>query len=196
MKKKIEKKYFIDKLILLGRIFGYFQIADIILVFSGFKSAAMIELSYFRRPGLSRQIFSKKVGDLEEIMGQLSLKFELHINYPKNKKEITRYSYIARDQKTLEKLINMSNEVNTKKRRWMIGRLLGYPKTAVGAFSTGTVIETKDLPPEVLQSEELRFLRFRLSKNWKNELKYVKRMRDEIKSITPNLYKKIKKGSL
>jgi len=192
MEKKAREKQLINKLILLGGVFGYSQIADIILVFSGFKPAAMVELSRFRDSKLSLKSFSKKVEDLEKIMTLLSLEYKLHINYPKDKKEITSYSYVARDQRTLKKLVSAHNETSQKKRRLVVGKLLGYPKIAVGGFATGKVIEVGELPPEVLRLEELKFLRFRLSKNWKNELRYVRLMRDEIKNIAPALYQKIK----
>ena len=122
--------------------------------------------------------------------------YQLHPNYPKSKLAYTKYSVIARDSKTLTKLIAAENQKNDKKRRTQVGILLGYPKTAVKAFGEYKVIDVRTLPSSILKKPEMKFLHFRLSKHWKTELRYVKRRAEIIKKTSPELYKQIAKKSL
>lgn len=168
------------------------HIADILLVWSGFKPAALIELSYFPRIGFSREKFHKKITDLEKIFENSGLCYELRLNYPKSKNEHTRYSSVAKDKKTLVKLKKASTIKNTRSRRIKLGTLLGYPRTAVFSFANGTALDYRDLWQEMRKSKELKFLNFRLSKrHWHRELKYLKKRASAIKQISPELYKKI-----
>lgn len=179
----------IKKIILLRKVLSEQEIADILLVWGRFKPAAMIELSYFPAARFSRKEFRKKIGDLEKILQKLDLHYRLRINYPKRKKEVTHYSYIARNQKKLKEIIAADKEGNTKKRRLKVGLLLGYPRTAVQAFANGEVLNR--LPPHVLKREELKFLNFRLSRHWRRELDYVRKRTKAIKKISPKLYQRI-----
>ena len=190
---RTSKRYWINRLVALKRIIADQEIADILLVWDGFKPAAMVELSYFPRLKFSRKEFYKKIGDLEKILQKLNLKYRLQVNYPKRKKEVTRYSYVARNQRKLKEIIAADAEINTKKRRLKVGLLLGYPKTAIHAFANSKVLNR--FPSYVLKREELKFLNFRLSKHWKEELVYLKRKAEVIKRIVPDLYIKIIKGS-
>lgn len=189
---KTSKRYWIKKLVMLERVFDDQATADILLVWNKFKPAAMVELSCSMRGVSARRQFSKKVGDLEKVFKNLGFHYQLHINYPKSSRELTQYSYVAKDRKTLKKLIAADVERNTEKRRLLTGWLLGYPKTAVTGFANGKVFDCHKLPFAILKTKEIKFLNFRLSKkHWREELKYVQKRAKEIKKISPQLYKKI-----
>ncbi len=194
MRKKNRKKYWVTKLLKLEGILDDQDKADTLLVWDGFKPAAMIELSYFPRSKFSRKEFHKKIDGLEKILQKLDLHYRLRINYPKRKKEVTHYSYVARNQKKLAEIIVADAEMNTKKRRLQVGVLLGYPMTAVRAFANGKTFNFKSLPSKISQKNELKFLNFRLSRHWKKEFGYLKKKTEAIKKITPELYRKIIKN--
>ena len=191
---RIKERYWIRKLVRLEGFITDQDKADLLLVWDGFKPTAMVELSYFQRSKFSRKEFHKKIGDLEKIFQKLNLCYRLQINYPKRKKEVTHYSYIARNQKKLKEIIAADAEKNIRKRRLKLGVLLGYPKTAVQAFVDGKVLNR--FPPSVLKREELKFLNFRLSKHWRKEFEYIRKRAKAIKQIVPEFYAQIvnKKG--
>ncbi len=191
---RIEKTC-IRKLIELKKFLSDQDMADILLVWDGFKPAAIVELSYFPRSKFSREEFHRKIGNLKKILQKLDLHYRLQVNYSKRKREVAHYSYIARNQKKLEEVIVADAEMNTKKRRLQIGVLLGYPKTAAEAFANGKTLNYRNLPSAVSQKKELKFLNFRLSRHWRRELEYMRKRARAIKQITPDLYMKIIKGS-
>jgi hypothetical protein len=186
------KRYWINRLAGLKGIIADQEIADILLVWNKFKPAAMVELSYFPGSIVSRKEFHKKIDSFKKILRGLGLSYRLQVNYPKTTKEITHYSYIAKDRKVLEKVISAAIGKNVKKRRLKLGTLLGYPKTAVGAFAKGRAL--RSLPPSIiLKRPELKFLNFRLSRHWRKELGYIHGRAERIKRIAPELYLRILK---
>lgn len=191
IRNRIKEEYWVTKLSEFKEILNDQDKTDLLLVWDGFKPTAMIELSYFPLATISRKEFHKKIGDLEKILQKLDLRYRLQINYPKRKKEVTHYSYIARNQKKLKEIIAADNEGNTKKRRLKVGLLLGYPKTAVKAFADGKALNLNDLPSKIYQKKELKFLNFRLSKNWPEEFEYVEQRAKAIKRMNPELYRRI-----
>ena len=89
--------------------------ADILLVLSGFKPAAMFELSYFKDKTFSKAEFLKKVMSLKKILQKLRMAYVIHINYPENLNEITQFTLLAKDQKTLKKLTSAALMKNFRK---------------------------------------------------------------------------------
>lgn len=183
--------YWIKKLVRVERLIPDQEIADILLVWKGFKPAAMIELSYVPRVISSKKIFLRKVSDLQNILRGLSLTYRLHINYPTSAREITRYSYIAKNKQKLKGVVGADNEPDTKQRRLCVGKALGYPPTAVKAFAAGTYL--KQSPATITRMPELKFLNFRLSKQWRKELLYVRKKAKAIQKISPELFLRMKK---
>lgn len=167
------------------------EIVDLLLVWCAFKPTAMIELSYYPRSKFSRKDFLEKTGELEKIFKKIGFHYQLYINHPKNKKEITRYSCVARSEKKLNELLAAYSEKNIKVRRLKLGALLGYPVTAVRAFANGTSLRLEDLPTSILRKDELKFLNFRLSKHWDAELAYLKRKAETIRKVAPDFFTKI-----
>ena len=173
-------------------LLGDQSIADILLVWSEFRPAALVEISYLPQSTISRLKFHRTVHDLEEILRKLTPWYQLKLNYPKGPGELTQYSCIAKDQSTLRKLIAASVEKNIKKRRRQLGALLGYPKTAIVAFANGKTFDLHKLPPAIFKKiKDIKFLNFRLSRHWREELKYIEKRAKEIKKISPELHRRI-----
>lgn len=87
-------------------------------------------------------------------------------------------------------------------KNYRIGILLGFPETAVRAYSTADfnqrherkllLIRERELPPRVRRAEFMAFLNFRLSReNWYSELNTVKLWAEKIKEVGPALYREI-----
>ncbi|MEK7173148.1 MAG: hypothetical protein AAB740_04205 [Patescibacteria group bacterium] len=94
---------------------------------------------------------------------------------------------IACDKAALDRL-DEADKGNNKKE---IGLALGYPATAVEAFSKNDVKDRDDLPFDLNGSEVSDFLFFRLSKeHWAEEFETVKRWQMAIKDNFPDFYKR------
>lgn len=181
-----EEKYWISQLE-SQKILHDQDIADILLVWSRFKPAALITLMC--DVAMPRKEFRKSVQELRTILEHLKFSYRLRLNYPKDPHtSLTRFSFIASDKTTLKKLIAAQEERNVENRRMLTGTLLGYPSTAVVAFSKSESLRTW---PK-LSSHLYRFLNFRFSKKWRKELPYVRRRASEIKKISPELYRRIR----
>ncbi len=190
------KENLLKELLKFNKILDYKSMADIVLVWSGFKPTAMVAISYLSKSGFSKKEFLKSIDNLKNILNGLKLKYQLNINYPKSSQEITKYSYITKTNLMLKKIIIADTKKNTKQRRLKTGKLLGYPISAVNAFAKSgafNCLGLQNLPPDVLKNKYIKFLNFRLSKkNWKKEMEYVKKKAQMIKRISPELYKRIK----
>lgn len=157
----------------MGNILQKNDVADIALVAQGFKPAAMLEITYFKNSKITKREFSKQVNLLKKMLKNLNLQYKMRINYPMSKNELTQFSIIARNQKIIKKILVAEKEKNPVTRRLQIGQLMGYPKTAVNAFAKDKSITISDLPMSIQKNRNLKFLNFRLSKNWRNEIKYL-----------------------
>jgi hypothetical protein len=94
---------------------------------------------------------------------------------------------VGKDNQTLQRLILAKNHNGGSE-----GFVLGYPKTAVRAFKDRNTISESELPTEVQDSDYIRFLLFKLSRNhWQKELKTVKGWARVIRQVAPKLYQAI-----
>lgn len=93
--------------------------------------------------------------------------------------------FIAKDEFILDSLVKAAHDYNHKE----IGRLLGFPATAVEAFDSGNKIKKSELPPVVRYTEEVSFTQFMLSKdNWESELAIVKDWMNCLKLVSDITY--------
>jgi hypothetical protein len=175
----------------LKKIFSDEDKLDILLVWNGFKSAALIEISFLN--SISKNSAKKKVQYLKHLLHRLGLRYRLRINYLQREDEVTYYSFVAKDTSTLKKLISAYAERDRKKRILKTGKILGYPSSAVRAFANRKSINIIDLPISIRKKAEFKFLNFRLSPNWRKELLYVRKIMHELKKISPDFYKKMNK---
>ena len=165
---------------------------DILLIYASFKPTAIItELACFRSDPASRKQFLEVVRSLKQILKGLKLEYALSLNYPKDSNQLTAPSFIARNKKTLALLMRAHKIKNTKQRRLRVGTLLGYPMTAVIAFANGEIMENSTLPAMFRRKPEMKFLNFKLSRNFKKEFGYLSKEACVIKKIAPKLYKRI-----
>jgi hypothetical protein len=184
----------LDSLLATKYILSDLDKADILLVANGFKPSALVDISYSPSARFSKTQFKREVGELEKILKALGLKYKLRVNYPKNKTAITRYSFVARDLRTLHNIIRASKKKHIYKRRMEVGILLEYPASAVKAFAEGRSFPIEKLPERVRRRAVMKFLNFRLSEDWKKELLFLERKAGMLKSIAPDLYKEITKN--
>lgn len=93
---------------------------------------------------------------------------------------------IAKDDETLNNLVKAVGNKDHEK----IGCLLGFPETAVSAFTTKDNIKKSDLEPKIRFSELASFTQFALSKsNWQQELETVKGWLETLKSTSDITYR-------
>lgn len=180
----------IDQLIDLDTLHNQDKV-DVLLVLDKSKPAAIIEISYFKDSGFTKRSFQNQIVLLSDILTQLNLANKLKLNYPKSPEDLTEYSLIALDRKMIGRLDHAQNNKDAFQRRLNLGRLLGYPDSAITAFSQGRSIDINQLPKSVRDSVELKFLNFRLSENWQEELTYLKERANKIRKVAPRLYSKI-----
>ncbi|MEK7212463.1 MAG: hypothetical protein AAB686_02190 [Patescibacteria group bacterium] len=191
---KTSEHRWIKKLTDLTTLLDDQSIADILLVWSGFKPGALVEISWTPHAAISREGFHKTVSDFEEVLRKLRLQYALKKNYPKTIRTRTAYTCIARDERMLKKLTAALGEEDKKMRRLKIGVLLGYPKTALAAFANNKQFNSRDLPQPVSKAKEFKFLNFRLSQNWQEESGYLREKAREVKRLSPELYARIVKA--
>lgn len=180
----------IDKLAKLTNLLNVNDVADILLVVDGFKVAALIEVSIPPNTNKSQRL-KKELQELREILKNLNLAYRIIINKIDTKTQLGKYSFIAKDAKTLKKLIQANQEKDAKTRKLKTGLLLGYPKSAVVAFANNNSISNSDIPKYILKRNYFKFLNFRLSKSWKEEIKYLELKANRIKKISFDMYKKV-----
>jgi hypothetical protein len=97
--------------------------------------------------------------------------------------------FIANNQENLEKISKAwkSDDIES------IGKVLGFPKTAVEAYSKKEDrLYINELPAEIVEANYAKFASFTLSKNnWQEELETAKKWADAIRKNSPNLYREI-----
>mgnify|MGYP001619741896 CR=1 FL=1 len=181
----------IKKLIKLNNLLDNQDIADILLVYGEFKPVTLFEVTCIPHSSTSRSEFRRMVRKLEKYLKELGLRYQLNFNYPKTNKSLTKFSFLAKSEKVLKKIIRANNKKNLQKRRRSVGVLLGYPKSAVESFSKTESIKLDDLPASIKKLPVTRFLNFRISQKWRSELKYVHKRAERIKELSPELYRRI-----
>ena len=100
--------------------------------------------------------------------------------------------FIATDKENLEKISKAWKSDDTES----IGKVLGFPKTAVEAYSKKEDrLYFDELPAEIAQADYAKFASFTLSKNnWQEELETAKKWAEAMRKNSPNLYKEITGG--
>src|SRR3989338_10500616 len=163
---------------------SYQNQADLILVANKKKPVAWFEIE--KKKPLSK----KEIEKVENALKKLKLPYQIQIT--RNRKTIT--CSVGKNRKHLQALLKAETKKNPKEKTKARGLALGYPKTAIAAFINKEVIEVKNLPKQIRESKEIKFLNFRISKkHWQKEFKVVQKRADTIKKLSPKLYKEITK---
>jgi len=99
---------------------------------------------------------------------------------------------IAKNQETLDVLLQIEKIEDGVTHDIELGKVLGYPDTSIEAFSNGQTLRFEDVPAYVHESGILEFVTFAFSReHWKEELEILK---DQIKSageLVPELLEKV-----
>lgn len=136
---------------------------------------------------------------LDSILKELKLAYvtttEIMDAWPKDgqqrKQEVMRI-FCAPQQKDAERLKVLFDHVGDN--HLEIGRLLGYPKTAVEAFLTGSMLPVDAVPAftDEVNEADMRLLGHRVSKeHWQKEVLYLTKFGTYLRSVSPKLYESL-----
>jgi hypothetical protein len=190
--KKIEKLEFL----------GAEERMNLILTYLGEKPTSLIEMIYDSGNPLAdlKEVLSQKE-NLEKLLAAFGLKFKTLEKERIDEEgfDIKEFRiFIGRREKDVEELEKAFLAGDEEK----VGRLLGYPESAVRGFVKGKVLEEKEWWQGLSEKERrdlisegvLNFKNFKFSKeNWREELDTVRRRQGIIKKIAPNLYQEMMK---
>jgi len=98
--------------------------------------------------------------------------------------------YVGKNEEALGKLFEMLQGDTVGDRS--SGLALGIPETAIEAFVNKEIMLVEDLPEEIQNSDEIKFLSFKLSRQyWREELGVARQRMKVTKKLAPDLYKQI-----
>lgn len=174
---------------------------DILGVMSGEKPVAwvFIEFPYSKIPYV-KSVQNSKITDIATILRKLGMNCELGEEKLLNDNNRRLFGilspkchrcvglYISRSQHDIEKI---RQAVECKDDR-MIGRLLGFPDTAVESYVSDTMLPVSEIPDytDDITREEMSFLNYRLSKgNWQDEVGRLSKYAKNIKNLSPKIYR-------
>ena len=164
------------------------SIVDIICVYKKVKPATIIDI--FHDSAYPEEYFHENVASVEEILRSLSLPYFIEIVSLDEEYEEASIA-IAQNKESLEK-VKVANASEEKDRDNLLGEAMGYPQTAIAAYIKGNTMELSELPEEIKNSDYIKFLEFKLSKDhWQEEIEGVKKRADTIRQTDPNFYNKI-----
>ncbi len=186
------------------------QKMELFLAFIGEKPVSSLGILYESdkaRPG-EREEFIRKKNQIEQCLKKTGLYFEIEERREVEATGVERLKLdflVAREKKAIDEL----KEAQEKQDYVTMGRLFGYPETAVQAFKKGmetermedfVIVNEKEwfetLPEEekkpLSQEGVLDFLIFRLSKeHWREELEVLRKWQRQIQTQAPKLYREI-----
>ncbi|MEZ4156520.1 MAG: hypothetical protein R3B52_00885 [Candidatus Paceibacterota bacterium] len=168
------------------------ELVDLVLLKSGRKKAALVEISYRKEKGIAEKDFRERIRKFEEYLKANKLIINPRINYPIKDSDLTVFSEVAKTRRTLKKIERAERSGDATIRKREVGELMGYPKSAVSAFVSGHSIEKEGIP---LTKIERKLLNFRLSKKWQRELGWHRRNIEILKKRAPALYELIARES-
>jgi hypothetical protein len=190
---------------------------DLILVWRKIKPATEVDLtlkSWYRdrktidlSPKEQKSLFE----NIKNLLGNLNLFFiegNLFHNeifgVEKEEKDLLlgdtekKRFYVASTKENAQKLYEAWNEKDEEKSCVELGRLFGFPESAIEAYKRyiktywkegGIILDRNKLPEEIKNQDSMAFAEFQLSQdNWQNELVVSKKWAEEIKKVDPALY--------
>jgi len=174
--------------------------ANITLLTKKLKPATFFDLEYFPFRDATYPL-AKWRADTERLTSLFdSLSFPIYVadtkswKSPVSEDSIGKTFHVGIDQEHLDQLLAALRNPSFSESNRATGLALGYPATAVEAWSSKprTTIYKKDLPPEVRDSDVIKFVGFALSRDhWQEELEQVKRIAAAIHETDPKLYHSI-----
>lgn len=173
---------------------------SIILVIAGLRPATILE---FEMPVTSNSFevekeLSDMVQPIRELLERNGLAFEvsnvdISASQGVDQKSFVCHLFVGREAGVLSRLVSAWQVRNTAE----IGRLLGFPITAVEGFvaSLRDKEALKELPTDSRKEPWAKFLQYRISKNWEEEVKTSQSWANAIKKLAPHLYNTIVEGN-
>lgn len=172
----------------------------ILLTLGGLKPAGMfyLESGDYKTSEKPRRVSEKSLEQMEGILKSMNLSYyirrwtltETDRNAVEWSREIVHY-YISHNSETALRLKKMV-EGDWQKNNYDIGLLLGYPASAVEAFSNeGDLLPFNEIPASMpnISEREVRLLGFRLSKqHWRKEISILESYGNYLRQISPRIY--------
>jgi hypothetical protein len=173
---------------------------DLLLASEGLKPATDVVLGTWQKPLNDTYNLVEEKKKFEDVCNLLKLyksDFYQHEDQPE-----LMSVYVSANQEKLTEIVSehvKNNYAHNKAEDSKdIGALLGFPETAVRAFSLGEdqllplgEHDYVGIPEDIVKKEYMAFCSFRLSKaHWEEELETVKKWAECIKRVHPELYKK------
>lgn len=180
---------------------------NFLLTKGGLKPASVIELPVW----LETEEGKKEILSENEIREVLEIIKESGLNFHIREREIIKGSYRTEEEPEVEKfsraerieimIADSKENLELLKKCWgtddheTIGKVLGFPQTAVEAFTDNRKpFLLDDMPKEMQESDGVLFLTPALSKdNWQEEIKEGEKRAEFIKKISPKIYAERKK---
>jgi hypothetical protein len=164
------------------------KIAMIESLKTGFEQKAGLVLVLLgEKPALSLTVFTdtpEEARTEEEKINNIGLRSRKISQQEKNGKYVIKF-LIAGNENNLNALAEIDPSVDHTK----FGALMGYPSTAIKAFSEGELMNIDEERELLDKYPEIVFHNFRLSKDGQEEeIKTLKRWNDIIKKAAPNIY--------
>lgn len=175
--------------------FGRWQL---LLVYLDQKPACLTEIKsgYYRANQSVKSINQIELTEIKQVLTELGLAFELgsvvenevYSGRLSSRLVQTQMLYVAKDQLILKKLTKAHQAQPIDHQQ--LGKLLGYPASAVEAFVKQTVIKNDQInQPKYRQLA--RFAGFRLSPNYQRELALVQKWLEATQEASPLIIKDI-----
>ncbi len=177
----------------------------IVLVKLGLKPAANFSYLFYTDyeeygPDFEDEYISS-IKKTKEILKKQRIPFmEKHTKFVNSAGEGAKNEFfIGNNWNELNELITASEVDSSPEYDFAMGTALGYPQTAIEAYSryiigsqSEQMLDNGELPEEVRNKEYMKYLNFRLSRDhWQEELEVVKQSAEAIKAHTPALYSQI-----
>jgi hypothetical protein len=192
--------------------------AELLLVWRGLKIATIVGVAFQNEPGAPA--FKSEAEHIEARLRALGFlvrqgNFVRFVKIPGKKspgkggsrgdttlppRGYAEY-YAARTREDLEKFYEIWNEEDEQRVCDEIGRMSGFPDSAIRAYrrwlygdrkDNNLIIDQQELPEEIQEQNFMAFAQYRFSReNWQEELKTAKRWAEEIERIDPALYERM-----
>ena len=180
------------------------NLTELILVLKGHKLATEFMLGDVY-PEIKEEDWDRAETETDSILTMLGLKFskknasKTYTDERGNTESKRLAEYVIAKDEIYIKMFNVLPEVaegeigHREKVDDDLGKLYGFPNTAIEAFIEGeealVSVDFKELPDDIKREDYMAFAGFRLSKkHWREELETVKKWAEDIKQADPSLY--------
>ena len=155
------------------------------------QKAGLVLVLFGEKPGINLTIYTdteEEIMEEEEKIKSLGLKFK-KINQEEKGKRYNAKFIITKDENVLDEL----SEINSSKDHEKFGSLMGYPLSAIKAFTEGNCLSIEEERELLKQNPGIVFHNFRLSKDRNTEeIEILKHWNNLLKREAPDLYDELR----